>query len=590
MTIRYRLLLSYILISVSSSLLLTLMFFMHFSTALTEEVERDLKIEALSMMQEIDWHLFERIQNIMIWKNLEIMQDIRVQDIDKRLADFLQEMNTGYQGMYQFLLAVDQNQQFIAASERRFNTTIPNIHTNSWQTTSISEQLLYLQTGNPKSRAFSLAVPIPDQFKLGSLGYLHAAVEWDNIYRILESPLPFLQNENNSYAMLVDQNNTIIAASHALRSEGLLFTRLPADWNLANTEQGLQQINRPFLNYQDWMVVWAGSTGHRSYKGLGWKVIVMHPLDNALEPVWQMWYILLSFLAFTTFLAAVVSLWTAHRIASPIIQLARFTREFMLNEETPPPTIKASAEIAELSEQFTLMISNLKQSQQDRVRMAKFAVIAEMAATMAHEIRTPLGILRSSAQILSREKSLSPIAAEMIGFITSETTRLNQLVTSLLESSRPRETHFSMRAFTPVIEHTIELLRTQAERKHIVITWDNGCTDDELSYDWDQMLQVFLNLIMNAIQHMQENGRIAISLSSDDNNLIIQVADNGPGISDAQKESIFEPFYTRRKEGIGLGLTVVQQIISTHQGTIKISDSHWGGACFTISLPLNNKD
>ncbi|MCF7970442.1 MAG: sensor histidine kinase [Methylococcaceae bacterium] len=563
---------------------------MHFSTVLTAEVERDLKIEALSMMQEIDWHLFERIQNIMIWKNLEIMQDIRVQDIDKRLAAFLQEMNTGYQGMYQFLLAVDQNQQFIAASDRRFNTTIPNIHTSSWQTTHINDQALYIQTGNTESRAFSLAVKIPDQFRQGGLGYLHAAVEWDNIYRILESPLPFLQNENNSYALLVDQNNTIIAASQALRNTGLLFSQLPADWNLAKTEQGIQQINRPFLNHQDWMVVWASSTGHRSYKGLGWKVIVMHPLDNALEPVWQMRHILLSFLAFTTLLAIVVSLWTAHRIAQPIIQLARFTREFMLNKETQPPTIKASGEIAELSKQFTLMISSLEQSQQDRVRMAKFAVIAEMAATMAHEIRTPLGILRSSAQMLGREKNLSPIATEMIGFISSETTRLNQLVTSLLESSCPRETHFSRRAFTPVIEHTIELLRTQAERKYIVITLDNHCTDDQLNYDWDQMLQVFLNLIMNAIQHMQVNGRINISTSLANNKLIIQVADDGSGISDAQKESIFEPFYTSRKEGIGLGLTVVQQIISTHQGTIKISDSHWGGACFTLSLPLNNKD
>lgn len=102
MTIRYRLLSSYIFISLTSSILITLMFFMHFSSVLTEEIESNLKIEALSMMQEIDWHVFERIQNIMIWKNLEVMQDIRVQDIDKRLAYFLREISQGYQGMYPF--------------------------------------------------------------------------------------------------------------------------------------------------------------------------------------------------------------------------------------------------------------------------------------------------------------------------------------------------------------------------------------------------------------------------------------------------------------------------------------------------------
>ncbi len=578
------------LISLASTLLITLMFFMHFSTVLTEEVESDLKIETLSMMQQIDLHLFERIQNIMTWKNLEIMQDIRIQDIDKRLASFLQEMNAGYQGMYQFLLVTDQNQQFIAASDRQFNTMISDLHSHSWQSTITDNQPLYVQTSDPKSSFFSLAVTISDQFTLGLLGYLRAAVEWDTIYRILESPLPFLQNKSHSYTMLVDQNNNIIAASHALRKAGLLLTQVPESWNLKNTAKGVQQINQSFLHHQDWMIAWAQSTGHRSYKGLGWKVFVMHPLDNALKPVWQMWHILLSFLAFTTLLAAAVSLWMAHRIAAPIIQLARFTREFMLDPKTAPPLIKASGEIAELNEQFMLMVSNLEQSQQDRVRMAKFAVIAEMAATMAHEIRTPLGILRSSAQILRREKNLSPIAAEMIGFISSETTRLNQLVSSLLESSRPRETHFSRRAFTPVIEHTIELLRTQAEKKHITISLDKHCINDELNYDWDQMLQVFLNLMMNAMQHMQDNGHIAICILSTDSHLMIQVADDGSGISDTQKENIFEPFYTSRKEGIGLGLTVVQQIISTHQGTIEISDSQWGGACFTIHLPLNNKD
>lgn len=567
------------------------MFFSHFSAVLTDEIESDLKIEAFSMMQQIDWHLFERIQNIMIWRNLEIMQDIRIQDIDKRLAFFLREISQGYQGMYPLLFALDSQQHLIATGEAQNHQNIPDIDYSPWQQINIGQESIYLQTNTGQNNFFALAATISDQFKHGStLGYLYTAIDWDNIYRILESPLPFEKKSVTSYALLIDQNQRIIAASDFFRQAKLLDTQLPETWHLPQTDKGTQQIDLPFLGTESWLVSWAGSTGHRSYQGLSWKVIVMTPLDHAFEPVFDMWKILLIFIIFTTLLAAAISLWTAQHIARPIIQLAQFTRDFMLNKKSLPPTIKASGEIAELSKQFTLMVNDLEKSQQDKVRMAKFAVIAEMAATMAHEIRTPLGILKSSAQMLSREKNLSPIAQEMLGFIGSETTRLNELVSTLLESSRPREPQFTKRPLIPVIEHAIELLTVQTEKKSIHITLDKTCTQDRLSYDWDQMLQVFLNLINNAIQHIAPEGRIAIHLETTPDHLLIHISDDGTGVSDSQKESIFEPFFTKRQEGIGLGLTVVQQMINTHQGTISISDSQWGGACFTIQLPWDQEN
>jgi len=588
MTIRYRLLLSYIFISLTSSIIITLMFFYHFSMELTDEIENNLKLEAVSVMQEIDWHLFERIQNIIIWKNLEIMQDIQIHDVDKRLAYFLRKISNGYQGMYPFLLALDKQQNIIATSNMPPKPS-PNPSHTPWQQINIDSQQIHLQTGALETPFFSLIVTIPDQFRQGTLGYLYTAIDSDNIYRILESPLSFQKNTPHSYALLIDQNNKIIAASSALRQAGLLFTQLPETWNLVPTGKGIQQIDMPFLEADTWLVSWATSTGHRSYHGIGWKVLIMTPRYNALEPVLEMWQMLLVFIIFTTLLAATASLWTSQHIARPIIQLAQFTRDFMLNKNTPPPPIKATGEIAQLNEQFTLMINDLEKSQQDQVRMAKFAVIAEMAATMAHEIRTPLGILKSSAQILSREKNQSPIAQEMLGFIGSETARLNELVTTLLESSCPREPQFIMRPLLPVIEHAIELLTAQIEKKTIHITLDKTYSQNQLSYDWDQMLQVFINLIMNAIQHIDTKGRIAIKLEAQLDFLCIQISDNGTGVSDSQKESIFEPFFTKRQEGIGLGLTVVQQMIDTHKGTISISDSHWGGACFTIKLPWNKE-
>ncbi len=566
------------------------MFFSHFGAVLTDEIESDLKIEALSMVQQIDRHIFERIQNIIIWRNLEVMQDIHIRDIDKRLAYFLRKATQGYQGLYTLILALDNSKEFIASGDMQPPQKMPYIQHSPWQQINVGQESVYLQTKTGESNFFVLATTIPDQFKQDTLGFLYTAIAWDNINRILESPLPFEKKSTTSYALLVDSNNQIIAASNLFRRANLLNTQLPETWHLPKSESGIQQINTPFLNTQSWLVSWANSTGHLSYQGIGWRVIVMTPLDRAFEPVFGMWQILLMFIVFTTVLAAVVSLWGAHHIAKPITQLAQFTRDFMLNQQSKPPQIKSKGEVAILSEQFNLMINSLEKSQHERIRMAKFAVIAEMAATMAHEIRTPLGILKSSAQMLSREKNLSPIAQEMLGFIGSETARLNELVTTLLESSRPREPQFTSRPLITVIEHAMELLSVQTKKKSIHITLDKACDQDRLNYDWDQMLQVFLNLINNAIQHIDSDGRIAIDLEATRDNLCIHISDDGAGVSDSLKESIFEPFFTKRKEGIGLGLTVVQQMIAAHRGSISISDSHWGGACFTIQLPWDKEN
>jgi len=591
MTIRYRLLFSYLIISLSSSILITSMFFMHFSHVLTEEIESDLKIEALSMMQEIDWHLFERIQNILIWEKLEVMQDIRVHDIDKRLSYFLREMSQGYQGIYQYLLALDSDEKLIAVSDIKFNLPIPDIHLKSWQKIFIASQTIYIEPGSLNNSFFYLGIPIKDKFMNGTLGYLHAAVDWDGIYRILETPLPFLQNNEASYTFIVDNNNKIIAASHLLRQSGFLFTQLPEPFLFHDDKKEVHTIEWPFLNSDKWIVAEVKSTGHRSYKGLGWRVFIMHPADNALKSVYNMWQYLLIFICFTTLLATALSIWSAQRIAKPIVQLAQFTRDFILGTHRSLPEITASGEIAELSEQFNLMIARLEKSQQDQVSMAKFAIIAEMSATMAHEIRTPLGILRSSSQILEREKNLSPIALEMISFISSETTRLNTLVTTLLNSSGAREKHLKKQLFAPVIEHVIDLLTPAVEKKGIQLNFLSPKSMELCYFDWDQILQVLLNLLMNAIQHIHStHGLIEISLLSGKNNIIIQISDNGTGIPDQEKQTIFEPFYTGRKEGVGLGLMVAQQIISAHQGEITVSDSSSGGACFTITLPKNSED
>jgi signal transduction histidine kinase len=315
-------------------------------------------------------------------------------------------------------------------------------------------------------------------------------------------------------------------------------------------------------------------------------VLILQPSTSAFAPIWHLWRAILVFLCLTLLLGVLVSLWMSAKIARPIVKLADFTRDFMQGKSASPPQLKSSDEINQLSSQFSQMIDNLEQSRQDVERVAKLAVIGEMAASMAHEVRTPLGILRSSAQILQRETALSEEGLEMSEFILSETKRLNDLVTSLLECARPRPPQFIAHNIHEIITHTLELLQNRLDNHEVQVSLQFASADTMLCCDRDQLTQVFLNLLMNAIQHIACGGRIAVSSEIVGDFLEICVSDDGVGIRDEHKRKVFDPFFTRRQEGIGLGLTVVQQIIFAHHGKIFVTDSIYGGACFHIQLPL----
>ncbi len=584
MTIRYTLLTSYLLISLASALLITLMIFVHLQEILRAEIEDKLKSQATTIMQQIDTTLFERMENMAMWSQLEVMQEVRVRDVDKRLSHFLNELHAGYDGVYEQIFVVDKDDATVSASDasmigtryqqpRPWLTATHNSHTHSLQHLDAHDEKLYF------------SIPIPDAFAAGELGHLYAGFDWKEIFRLLDAPLPF-SADAQSYALLVDIEGRMIASSSVLRNKSFKFERLPEILKLMSTATGSLTTQADFLENEYVLVGYARSPGYRTFKGFGWTVLILQPSKSAFAPVWDLWQAILVFLCLTLVLGVLVSFWMSAKIARPIVRLAQFTRDFMQGKQAVPPSIKSSTELTELSTQFSLMINNLEQSRQDLVRVAKLAVIGEMAASMAHEVRTPLGILRSSAQILQREPDLSVIGREMTDYILSETQRLNGLVTTLLECARPRAPQFSQQNLHHIIEHTIELLHNQADTKQVEISLCMNADTPLLYCDRDHIIQVFLNLIMNAVQHVERGGHIELLTRHQADALETLISDDGAGISDNDKVKVFEPFFTQRQDGIGLGLTVVQQIILAHNGKIFVTDSDYGGACFHVLLPI----
>ncbi len=588
MTIRYTLLISYLLISLVAALFITITTFLHFREMLRLEIENKLKSQASTIMQQIDTTLFERLENMAMWSGLEIMQETTVRDVDKRLSNYLNGLHEGYGGIYQQIFVVDQQEEIIAASDAKFIGQ-PYQPAPAWLTVNYKNQLQTLTLDKANNNlVFSIA--INNSFATADLGRLYAGFDWQEIIRLLDAPLPFSSKDAPSYALLVDNTGAVIATSSQLLSKHLPLQQLPAI--LAQLPGTSGSLMMPSSTQGDETILagYAVSEGFRNFHGFGWRVLILQPSKNALAPVSDLWIAILVLLSITIFLAVLMAFWMSAKIAKPIVQLADFTRGFMQGKQTLPPKIHASREITQLSEQFSLMIANLEQSKQDLIRASKLAVIGEMAATMAHEVRTPLGILLSSAEILQREPKLTDIGQEMTEFIISETARLNALITTLLACAKPQQPAFIRQDISKTIKHCIELLQHQADHKQVHLALEYPETPIYIEFDHDLMLQVFLNLLMNAIQHVNQGGQVVVCLQASELAVAIYINDNGVGISDDDKAKVFEPFFTQRRDGIGLGLTVVQQIIHAHHGKITVTDSSCGGASFQITLPLTQSD
>ena len=545
-----------------------------------------LESQAITIMQQIDTTLFERMQNMTSWSHLDVMQEIRTRDVDKRLSQFLHELHAEYDGVYQQLFVINQDNQVIAANQpgligTQLEMSSPWLEATLEQHTFNIDKLVSLENLN-------ISIPIADAFQYMPLGRLYAGFNWQEIIRLLNSLIPGKSQDAVYYTLLVDSDGRVIATSSNLQNMIPQFFILDKSL-LQNNDSGSLNYYAPFLG-QEVLVGYSRSKGYRKFSGLDWRILILESSDVAFTPVLNVWHVLLLFVCLTLFLGALVSLWMSAKISKPITILAKSTRDFMAGKPTQFKPIKASTEISALNAQFADMINSLEQSRLDVARVAKLAVIGEMAASMAHEVRTPLGVLRSSAQILQRETHLSEIGLEMTEFILSETARLNELVTTLLECASPRPPRFSLHDVQQIIEHVQELLRTRAEAKHIKLELKFNNTESRLYCDKDQLIQVFLNLIMNAIQHVSEQGHIIIYSHIENGFLECKVCDDGSGIPDVQKPAVFDPFYTQREEGIGLGLTVVQQIVLAHKGQIFITDNPQGGTCFHVQLPINHQD
>lgn len=212
--------------------------------------------------------------------------------------------------------------------------------------------------------------------------------------------------------------------------------------------------------------------------------------------------------------------------------------------------------------------------------------LGEMTASISHEIRNPLGIIKSSAELLKKKVQQLDPANPMPGIIVEEASRLNGIITDFLNFARPQQPHLQRGCIEPVIEKTLQHLASEIRKRGIVVHKRIDESDGQAMIDNDMFYQALLNLLLNAMQSIGSDGNIDIALTEQNAQIKLSLHDSGPGIDQSILEKIWDPFFTNKPKGTGLGLGIVKQIIEAHDGHITIANAAPRGTIVEILLPL----
>jgi signal transduction histidine kinase len=251
-------------------------------------------------------------------------------------------------------------------------------------------------------------------------------------------------------------------------------------------------------------------------------------------------------------------------------------------------------EIGDLGRNFNHMVEQLRESRTEierlhRTQMSRaehMATLGEMATGLAHEIRNPLAGIAGVIEIIGRDLPTTSPARAVVKDVRQEITRINRIVSDLLQTARPHPPMVRKSDLNTTVEHAVMLGRQQGLSRSIEITLRKDPSLPEVEHDSDQIHRVLLNLLLNSLQAIDESGKIGVTVELQGQNAVIEVADNGRGISADHLPNIFRPFYTTKGEGTGLGLSLARRIVEDHQGRINVTSTVGKGTTFAVVLPL----
>jgi signal transduction histidine kinase len=222
-------------------------------------------------------------------------------------------------------------------------------------------------------------------------------------------------------------------------------------------------------------------------------------------------------------------------------------------------------------------------------RSERLAALGQLSAGLAHELRNPLGTIRASAEMLKKDVAAeNEVASELADFISTEVDRTNSLVTRFLEFARPLELRPQVTDLTEVIDRAVAQLQLNSSASQVTVYKNYSPDIPPFPLDAELMERVIYNLLLNAAEATPHEGAITVKTRPADGSVEISVIDRGSGIDPKQLENIFNPFFTTKPEGVGLGLAIVSKIIDEHGGKMAVESELGKGSVFRMYLPAGS--
>lgn len=346
------------------------------------------------------------------------------------------------------------------------------------------------------------------------------------------------------------------------------------------------------------------SKGFRTFTGLNWTLLINHDVAEVLSSAFTLRNNILLFSLILVIITVLVAFLLSRSIVNPVIQLQNTVLEISQGNLDKRVKISSKDEIGQLAAAFNEMTGKLQESyhaleketterkeiQEQLARSEKLALLGQLAGGVGHELRNPLGSIKNAAYFLKMvlEKP-EPEVKETLEILEKEIAASEYIISSLLDFARskpPARSKVDVNDLLhEVISHTII-----PEKIKVVSKLDES--RPLILADPDQLSQVFKNLILNALQAMPEAGQLVIKseiLPQAQAQVAISFADSGIGISRENQEKIFEPLFTTKAKGIGLGLPIIKTLVEGHGGTIEVQSELGKGSIFTVRLPIGER-
>ncbi|MDP8289191.1 MAG: ATP-binding protein, partial [Candidatus Electryonea clarkiae] len=230
--------------------------------------------------------------------------------------------------------------------------------------------------------------------------------------------------------------------------------------------------------------------------------------------------------------------------------------------------------------------NELERSHQQLVQSEKLAAIGELVASVVHEMRNPLSAIKMNLRLLERKICDDPLNAEHLQLASGEVNRLESMLSDLLDYSKPLSLVITEVNLYNLTKQSFELLNEKANAKNIRLVLDEYDESIVMPGDEEQLLRALINLISNAIEASEQGEDVKTGLYKTDNEqIVINVIDNGCGMNANALERMYETFYTTREEGTGLGMNIVKKIVEAHDGSIDVMSTEGSGTTVRLNFP-----